>query len=154
MFTASIVGFRLDFGHDAMDPGRNIRLRVEACYTNVCCRSIYDTQPPFDNPDLQRSIFIYDKLGKPIGTGYLDHMPRKDSKECIAIVLLVQSDGSLTSQRDARVTYFMLIEHTQGDQGEEAFERIGIGSTADVSTDYAFDQTWLESTQQRTFLLR
>jgi hypothetical protein len=153
-FTASVVGFRLEFNNDALDPGRNIRLRIEAYHTKIFCRSSCDTQPPFDDPDLQRIISIYEEFGGQIGTGYLDHIPNEDFKECIAIVLMQQPDMFWATQQETNVTYFMLVEEIEGEQGEEAFERIGVGRTVDLSEGQAFDHTWLESTQQRKFLLR
>ncbi|KZM24731.1 hypothetical protein ST47_g4122 [Ascochyta rabiei] len=153
-YIASIVGFRLEFTDDAVDRGRDIRLRIEAYHARVFCRSSCDTRPPFDDPDLRRIISIYEEFGCRIGTGYLDHIPSEDFKECIAIVLMQQPEPTWDSGQDTNVTYLMLVEKTENEQDEETYVRIGIGRTVDLLEGCVFEDKWLRATQQRTFLLK
>lgn len=153
-YTASIVGFRLEFSDDAMDRDRDIRLRVEAYHAKVFFRGSCDTRPPFDDPDLRRIISVYEEFGCRIGTGYLDHIPSENFRECTAVVLMQQLESVWDSQQDVIVTYFMLVEKMEEVQGEETYRRIGIGRTVDLLEGNIFDDAWLRATSQRTFLLK
>lgn len=143
----------LDFNSENEDHGT--RLNIEAWSLQVSCRSSCDAQPPFDDPDMQRIITIHDGAGAPIGTGYWDDIPRTGLVACTAVILLQAPDDNHEFRPEPMITYFLLLQEVgQSEEGMLIFERIGIGRTTDLLEGASLDNTWLQDTQRRTFVLQ
>jgi hypothetical protein len=148
--TLSIAELDFDLGNEDL----GIKLNIEAWSLQVMCSSSCDAQPPFDDPDLQRIISIHESFGPKIGTGYWDGIPGADFVACTAILLMQAPDKSSFSQQETMITYFLLVQEVEDFEGENVFERIGIGRTVDLLEGQTLDDTWLQNTQRRMFVLR
>lgn len=113
----------------------------------VSCSSSCDPQPPFDDPDLQRIISVYENFGPSIGTGYWENIPDAGSVACTAILLMQVPNDYWDSQHGNTITYLLLIKEVEGVQCDAEIERVGIERTVDLLEGRAFDNTWLENTQ-------
>lgn len=139
---------------DLENEDRGTKLSVEAWSLQVSCSSSCGARPPFDDPDLQRIISVYESFGARIGTGYWDDVPSTGFVACTAI-LLMQAPGDIrNSQQETMIIYFLLVQEVEDLDGEVMFERIGIGRTVDLLEGQTLDNSWLQNPQRRTFVLR
>ncbi|KAJ4406839.1 hypothetical protein N0V91_004269 [Didymella pomorum] len=150
--TLCIAELEFDTGNEDL----GTKLNIEAWSLPVSCGSSCSTQPPFDDPDLQRIISVHTTFGTGyrIGTGFWDDIPSADFVSCTAILLMQAPNDSFESQQDGMITYFLLAQEVEDSEDETIFERIGIGRTVDLLEGQMLDNTWLQNTQRRTFVLR
>lgn len=150
--TLCIAELEFNLGNEDLE----MKLSIEAWSLPVLCNSSCSAQPPFDDPDLQRIISVRTTFGSRsrIGTGFWDDIPGADFVPCTAILLMQAPADSYDLQQEGMVTYFLLAQEVESQEGESILERIGIGRTVDLLEGQMLDNTWLQNTQRRTFMLR